>query len=136
MRAAVVVLACALVLSTAGCSLGRIAAGEAAGGTRREAAAPQQRASIPFVSLGGVRNWRAEDDTVLFIENAHGTWYRATFFGRCPGLRYEIELAFVTDGMNQLDRFSSVLVDGQRCWFRTFERIQPEEHDALPEPPE
>jgi hypothetical protein len=125
---AVVALACVVSLSGAGCA--------ARSALHHEVSAPRQPASIPFVSLGGVRNWRAEDDTVLLIENAHGVWYRATFFGRCPGLRYEIELAFVTDGMNQLDRFSSVLVDGQRCWFRSFERIEPEPRDALPEPPE
>jgi len=102
-------------------------------GAREETARPRDPAVIHFVSLGGIRNWRAEGDSALLIESARGVWYRATLAGPCTGLRYEIGLAFVTDGMNQLDKFSSVLVDGQRCWFRTFERIEPEESDALPE---
>jgi hypothetical protein len=85
---------------------------------------PEKPAVIDFVDLGGIRDWRAEGNEALLVQSACGTWYRATFFGPCPGIQFREKLAFVTDGMNRLDRFSSVLVDRQRCWFRTFERIE------------
>jgi hypothetical protein len=43
----------------------------------------------------------------------------------CSGIQFRDRVAFVTDGTDRLDKFSSVLVDGERCWFRSFEKIDP-----------
>ena len=80
-------------------------------------------AVIDFVSLGGIEDWRAEGADAMLIRGRNGSWYRARFFGPCIGLRFRESVAFVTDGTDRLDRFSSVLVDGERCWFRSFEKI-------------
>ncbi len=87
---------------------------------------PEKHASIEFVSLGGIDNWRAEGDQAMLIKGLNGNWYRAEFFAPCSGLQFRDRVAFVTDGTDRLDRFSSILVRGERCWFRSFEKIDPE----------
>ena len=82
-------------------------------------------ASIEFVNLGGIDDWRAEGNTAMLIKGLNGNWYRAEFSFPCDGLQFKNTVAFVTDGTNRLDRFSSVLVNGQRCWFRSFDKIDP-----------
>jgi len=88
-------------------------------------------ASIPFVNHNGVRDWVVESPYAMRIESANGQWYRATFSGACPELRFTNSVGFVTDSTNTLDRFSSVIARGERCWFKTFERV-PDVSDALP----
>jgi hypothetical protein len=97
------------------------------------AATPSSQASdeirpavIDFVSLGGIEDWRPEGSDAMLIRGRNGSWYRARFFSPCIGLRFRDSVAFVTDGTDRLDRFSSVLVDGQRCWFRSFEKLEAE----------
>lgn len=87
-------------------------------------AAAADRAAIRFADYGGIENWRAAEDGSLLVEARNGKWYRATFYGACPELRFETAIGFVTDSLGQLDRFSSVVVDGRRCWFRSFEEIE------------
>ncbi|HEU4618698.1 MAG TPA: hypothetical protein VFV10_11680 [Gammaproteobacteria bacterium] len=40
-------------------------------------------------------------------------------------LPFAIGIAFVTEPAGHLDQYSSILVDGERCWFKTFERSGP-----------
>lgn len=81
--------------------------------------------SIPFANLGAIQDFRAIGDDVLLIEGAGHRWYRATLFGPCIGLRLAENLAFVTEPGGSLDRFSAIYVEGQRCPFRSFERMDP-----------
>jgi len=81
------------------------------------------RAVIHFADLGGIENWRADGPDAILIEGRNKGWYRATFFGSCIGLQFAETIGFVTDSGGDLDRFSSLLVDGERCWFRTFEKL-------------
>jgi hypothetical protein len=81
--------------------------------------------SIPFANLGAIQDFRAVGDDVLLIEGTGHRWYRATLFGPCIGLRHTEKLAFVTEPGGSLDRFSAIYVDGQRCAFRSFERMDP-----------
>lgn len=86
-------------------------------------AAAQDRAVIRFADYGGIENWRAGRDGSLLIEARNGNWYRATFHGSCHDLKFAQRIGFVTDVVGNLDKFSSILVDGRRCWFRSFEQI-------------
>lgn len=82
----------------------------------------QERAVIHFADLGGIKDWRPGPDDSLFIEGRNGNWFRATFFGSCYEVKFANAIGFVTDPTGDLDKFSSILVDGRRCWFRTLER--------------
>jgi len=86
-------------------------------------AAAGDRVVISFADLGGIRDWRPGPDGTLLVQSLHRKWYRATFFGSCPEVRFTDTIAFVTEPDGSLDKFSSILVDGRRCWFRTFSEV-------------
>lgn len=79
--------------------------------------------TIPFADLGGIENWRPVGDEAILIETRRDKWYRATFFGPCIGLNYSTAVGFVTHPSGSVDKFSSILVDGQRCWFKSLEEV-------------
>lgn len=83
---------------------------------------PGEHASIPFAAIGNIRDWHADSADELYVQAMNRDWYRATFFGPCQGLPFALGIAFVTETNGALDRFGSILVDGERCWFKTFER--------------
>ncbi len=88
-------------------------------------AVADERAAIRFADYGGIENWRPGPDGSLLVEARNGEWYRATFTSPCRDLKFSQSIGFVTDGLGRLDKFSSVVVsDGQRCYFKTFERIE------------
>jgi hypothetical protein len=80
------------------------------------------RVAIPFAELGNIKGWHAENSEELYVENLHGQWFRITFWSPCNQLPFAIGIAFVTDSIGSLDKYSSILVNGESCWFRTFEK--------------
>jgi hypothetical protein len=89
---------------------------------------PADRPAIHFADFGGIRNWRADDDKVLFIEARNDKWYKATFFGPCWGLRSAVQIGFVSDVGSSIDRYGSIVVRRPgsgtvECHFRTFEEL-------------
>lgn len=95
-------------------------AGDAAAQQAEDRAAP---AAIEVAKLGGIRDWRATGSPdALLVEGRNGRWYRATFMNDCPQIHFSNELAFVTDPTGDLTAFSSVIADGRRCYFESFER--------------
>ncbi len=81
------------------------------------------RAYIPFAAMGGIRSFRVLDDRTLLVEGTNRQWYRADLFGTCFGLRGSEAIGFVTGHDGHLDRFSSILVAGDRCYFRSFVEV-------------
>ena len=86
------------------------------------ALAAQKRTAIPFADIGNVRNWHADSADDLYIQAMNRTWYRTTFWAPCNALPFATAIAFVTEPNGELDKYSSLLVDGERCWFKTFEQ--------------
>lgn len=76
--------------------------------------------SIPFVSHGGIRDWRAIDHDTLYVQDAHRNWYRAELMSRCFDLPFAQAIGFDASGTDRFDRFSSVVVRGQRCPVKSF----------------
>jgi hypothetical protein len=92
------------------------------------------------VNHGGIRNWRADGNDALYVEDQHRQWYRATFFASCLGLPYAETIGFVTDAGGALDRFSSIVVrdpglGATECHIRTLDEVPPpgSEQPALKE---
>jgi hypothetical protein len=88
------------------------------------AAAQQKRTALHFADIGNIRDWRAPDMDELFIQSMNGDWYRVSFWSSCTGLPFTETIAFVTEPNGDLNAYSSILVDGERCWFKTFERTE------------
>jgi hypothetical protein len=92
--------------------------------TAAGASAAAQRTSIPFADIGNIRDWQAMSAEELYVQAMNRNWYRASFWAPCHSLPFAVGIAFVTEPNGQLDSFSSILVDGERCWFKTFERSE------------
>jgi len=84
---------------------------------------PNKPAEIHFADLGGIDEWRAEGINSMLIKGVNDKWYRATFFSECFPLPWSEKVAFVTNPDGTLNRFSSILVGGQQCYFKKFESI-------------
>ena len=76
--------------------------------------------SIPFVSHGGIRDWRAIDRDTLYVQDIHGYWYRAELMSSCFDLPFAEAIGFDASGTDRFDKFSSVIVRGQRCPVKSF----------------
>lgn len=93
---------------------------EAASGSKEQSAA-DNGASIPFANRGGIRDWRADRDRGLWVQDVHGKWYYATLMGPCTGLNFANTIAFDTSPMGTFDRFSAIVVPrGNRCTVQSF----------------
>lgn len=71
--------------------------------------------SIPFASSSGIRNFRADGNSALWIEGQRGQWYRAELMGYCQGLNFAWNIGFDTRGSMSLDRFGRIVVEGRHC---------------------
>jgi len=69
--------------------------------------------AIPFVNHGGVRDWRADGDTKLYIQDSSGKWYLATLAAPSPDLPFATAVGFETRGSDRLDKFGSVVISGK-----------------------
>jgi hypothetical protein len=89
-------------------------------------AAEEERAVLHFADMNGVKDWRPtkgpDGEDAILIEGRNGNWYRATFFAACPEVKFAPAVSFVTDTLGNLDEFTSIMVEGRRCDFKTFER--------------
>lgn len=95
-------------------------------GTGGDAAATEEaapEASIPFANFGAIRTWRPGPDDTLLLQSTHGQWYRATFFGSCPDIRFTEEIGVISDARGSVDRFSGILVRDRECRFRSLVEI-------------
>lgn len=89
-----------------------------------DAPRPKQ-ASIPFVNNDGIRDWRATDRQTLYVQDNRRKWYRATLFGPCLDLPFAQTIGFETRGTDTFDRFSTIVVRGDRCSLSSLEASEP-----------
>lgn len=76
--------------------------------------------SVPFVSKGSIRDWRAVDRDTLYVEDIHGRWYRAELMVNCFDLPFTETIGFDASGPDRFDKFSAIIVRGQRCPLKNF----------------
>ena len=106
-----------LMAATAFVMTGGVQAAEQA--VQAEAAASGET-SIPFVDMGGIRDWQAIDDSSLYVQGSNRSWYLAKLLAPCTDLTFATTIGFETKGVNRLDRFGAVVVNGQRCALSSF----------------
>jgi len=86
-------------------------------------AAKPQEASIPFANHGGIRDWRADGDRGMWVQDSHNRWYYGRFMAPCTGLQFAEAVRFKTSPSDQLDRWSFVRArDTGNCAFSSFAR--------------
>lgn len=87
---------------------------------RAEETGKAPETSIPFVNQGGVRDWQAVGESTIYVQDASGSWYKATLMGPCPDLPFAKSVGFETKGVNKLDKFSAIVISGQRYPLASF----------------
>jgi hypothetical protein len=101
--------------------LGAALLAAAGGAFAGEAAAP--RASIPFANHGGIRDWKADRDQGVWIQDVHRQWYYAKLMAPCTGLNFAQAIGFDTHPLGRFDQFSAIVVPGPaggRCTVQSF----------------
>jgi hypothetical protein len=88
------------------------------------ATSAEQEASIPRIHLDNLRRYRADGTDTLYLQAA-GQWYRATLAEGCKELPWATGIGFDTRGGRTLDRFGTILVEGDRCNIRSLVRSGP-----------
>ncbi len=81
----------------------------------KEALPPQ--AAIPFADRN-IESWRANGRKGLWIR-AQRKWYYAELFIECPDLPWAESVGFLTGGPGSFDRYSYILVRGERYPLRS-----------------
>jgi hypothetical protein len=76
-------------------------------------------------TTNGIRDWKAVGSDTLYVQDARRTWYRASLFGPCLDLPVAQTIGFETRGVDRLDRFSFMVVRGQRCALQSLVRSEP-----------
>ena len=95
-----------------------------AGGAIAAPAVPE--ASIPFASHGGIRDWEADRDKGVWVQDIHRNWYYAKLMGPCFGLNFAQTIGFDTHPMGRFDRFSAIVVPGSgKCQVQSFTASDP-----------
>lgn len=82
----------------------------ASGADKQDTLTDAAEASIPFVDHGGIRDWRADRDRGLWVQDVHRNWYYAKLLGPCIGLDFATAIGFVTRPPGSFDRFSTIIV--------------------------
>jgi hypothetical protein len=72
-------------------------------------------ASIPFVDHDGIYDFQSDGDRAIYLQDRGRKWYHATILGPCLGLSFATRIGVKTSGSPSLDRYGSLLVDGQEC---------------------
>lgn len=70
--------------------------------------------SMPFANQGGVRDWQADGDSKIYVQDASGKWYLATLSVAAADLPFATKIGFETKGTDTLDRFGVLIVQGAR----------------------
>jgi hypothetical protein len=79
-----------------------------------EAAETAPEARILFLDHGGIRDWRMGDSDTLYVQDRNRTWYEATLMRPVSGLKPQVVIGFDTGAPETFDRFSTVVIDGER----------------------
>ncbi|HEY0596817.1 DUF6491 family protein [Sphingopyxis sp.] len=92
----------------------------AATGPAAEPRALGVESSIVFPSDSSIRNWQADRDRGIWIQDRRGDWYYGGFAGICRDADFAQAIGVETRGAGRLDKFSSIIVRGERCQLTSF----------------
>ena len=75
--------------------------------------------NISFPAQGGIRNFRADTDRGVWLEDRRRNWYFASFLGTCPEIRFAQGIGIDTRGSARFDKFSKIVVGNNVCAIAT-----------------
>ncbi|MDB5692121.1 MAG: hypothetical protein JWO81_1184, partial [Alphaproteobacteria bacterium] len=69
--------------------------------------------------------FEAQDDDLVYLQDRSRNWYRAQLYGPCFGLGWANGIGVDTGGSASFDRFSTLIVGGERCRIESLTRSGP-----------
>ncbi len=87
-------------------------------------ATPAAAPSLQFSDLGGVKNWKAGGDAVIFVKNKADEWYKAEMAETCmtldtkKGVNFQTALDPVTN-----EKTSAIVVDHHICRITSLTKV-------------
>lgn len=85
--------------------------------------APRTVTAQAAAFLGDIREWRPDGKKEVLIESRSRKWYRARLNKPCAGINGDKAFGFVMEPEDRLDRFKSIVVNGQICGVASLELI-------------
>src|SRR3546814_1979575 len=82
-------------------------------------------ASIVFPSDTTIRNWRADRERGIWVQDRRGDWYYGLFAGLCREVDFAQAIGVDTRGAARLDSFATLIVRGERCPLVSFVHSAP-----------
>jgi hypothetical protein len=83
-------------------------------------------AEIPFARFGGVQDWQPDGRRGVIIRGrGQDQWYYGTLMGTCSNLPFETAIGIEQDTRNVIDRYSMIIVGGERCALNSFVMSEP-----------
>lgn len=87
-------------------------------GAQAQTAAPEtgKPASIPFIRFNTLRDFEADSDKGVYLQDQQRRWYYASVVGPCTALPFAVKIGVDTRfAGDTLDSTGTLLVDGDRC---------------------
>lgn len=79
--------------------------------------------SIPFINMGGIRDWRSDGDRIIYLQDNGRHWYKATLMSPAIDLPFTEAIGFDTGPVDTFDHFSSVVIRGQLYAVQSLVRV-------------
>ncbi|MFN3450874.1 MAG: DUF6491 family protein [Sphingorhabdus sp.] len=70
---------------------------------------------INFPNQGAIRNFEADGNEGIWLEDRQRRWYYAELLGGCQELNFAQAIGFDTRGSATFDKFSTLIVAGDKC---------------------
>jgi hypothetical protein len=108
-------------LATAALAVAAAAGGEETAPKAAATPGKPREARISFANEGGIRDWQADGDRGIWVQDNHKRWYYGKFMAPCTGLQFVYAVRFKTGAAGELDRFGAVRArDTGNCTFTSF----------------
>jgi hypothetical protein len=88
------------------------------------AAVSKEEVSIPFADQRNIRDWQADGDQALWIQDERRNWYYAKLLGPCYNLDWALHIGFETRASSSLDKFSTIVVPDPNYSHGHYQRCQ------------
>lgn len=71
--------------------------------------------SITFPNSATIKNWRADGENGLWVQDRKGDWYYGKFAVLCRDADFALAIGIDNRGTSTLDRFATIIVGRERC---------------------
>lgn len=71
--------------------------------------------SITFPNSATIKNWRADGEDGIWVQDRSGDWYYGKFAVFCRNADFALAIGIDNRGTSTLDRYATIIVGHERC---------------------